>query len=268
MRCSGKNSAAPRRLWLTCQSPFCAILVAVGIDKMDFGAYNYFAGERHGRCGVAATIFLGKGRNAMAVYQPVVGTVQCQVMGRVDGQLTVNDLYFQAAGAITFVSIQGLATALADWVVASLAPLLSDDWASERVIATDLTTATGFRVEQAAVQIGGVSGEANPNNVAAVVSLRSSNRGRSGRGRNYVPGIAGSVVTLNTLDPAFIVNLLDAYLMLMGAGSFLAGWELVVVSRFAAGVRRAAGLAQPVTNILMVGNSVRSMRSREIGHGA
>jgi hypothetical protein len=204
----------------------------------------------------------------MAVYQPVVGVVQIQVMGRVDGQLTVNDLYFQSTGAITFTSLVTLVNAVASWVVASLCPLLSDDWAAERTIGTDLTTATGLRHEQATVQVGGVTGEANPNNVAAVVSLRSANRGRSGRGRNYVPGIPGSVVTLNTLDPVFISDLLDAYLLLEGAGTFTAGWELVVVSRVTGGVRRAAGLAQPVVDIVMVGDSVRSMRSREIGHGS
>ena len=204
----------------------------------------------------------------MAVYQPVISTVQIQIMGRVDGQLTVNDLYFQASGAITPTSIAALVTDVSDWVVASLAPLLSDDWAAERTIGTDLTTATGLRNEQATVQVGGVSGEANPNNVAVVVSLRSANRGRSGRGRNYVPGIPGSVVTLNTIDPVFISNLIDAYLLLMGAGTFSAGWELVVVSRVSGGVRRATGLAQPVVNIVVVGDSVRSMRSREIGHGA
>jgi hypothetical protein len=204
----------------------------------------------------------------MAVYQPVNNVVQCQLFGRVDGQVTINDLYFFAAGAITFTSLASLVNAVASWFGSNLAPLLSDDWSTERVIGTDLSTATGLRNEQAAVTIGGVTGEANPNNVAAVVSLRSANRGRSGRGRNYVPAIPGSAVTLNTLDPAFIGDLIDAYLLLMGAGSFLAGWELVVVSRVSAGIVRPTGLAQPVTNILMVGNTVRSMRSREVGHGS
>lgn len=204
----------------------------------------------------------------MAVYQPVVGVVQCQLFGRVDGQVTINDLYFQASGAVTPTNMNSLAIAVAGWFGGNLAPLLSDDWSSERVIATDLTTATGFRTEQAAVTIGGVTGEANPNNVAACVSFRTDQRGRSARGRNFVPGIPGAAVTLNTLDPAFITDLLDAYLLLMGAGSFLAGWEMVVVSRFTAGAARVSGLAIPVTNILMVGNSVRSMRSREIGHGS
>jgi len=204
----------------------------------------------------------------MAVYQPVVGVVQTQMFGRVDGQVTINDVYFQAAGAITVAGVQALTNAVAGWFGAVLAPLLSDDWSTERVIGTDLTTATGYRFESAAVSIGGVSGEANPNNVAAVVSFRTDQRGRSSRGRNFVPGIPGGAVTLNTLDPAFISDLVDAYLLLMGPGTFLAGWEMVVVSRFTGGAARVSGLAIPVTNILMVGNSVRSMRSREIGHGA
>lgn len=204
----------------------------------------------------------------MAVYQPVTAVVQCQLFGRVDGQVTINDLYFQAAGAITPLGVTTLVDAVAGWFGGSLAPLLSDDWATERVIGTDLTTATGFRIDEAAVTIGGVTGEANPNNVAAVVSLRTAQRGRSARGRNFVPAIPGAAVTLNTIDPAFIADLLTAYTELVGAGTFVAGWELVVVSRVTGGLARATGLAIPVTNVVMVTNTVRSMRSREVGHGS
>jgi hypothetical protein len=211
-----------------------------------------------------------KGRecNSMAVYQPVVGTVQCQLFGRVDGQITINDLYFQAAGAVTPAGVDTLVTDIASWFGGNLATILSDDWATERVVGTDLTTATGYRKELAAVTIGGVTGEANPNNVAAVVSLRTNQRGRSARGRNFVPAIPGAAVTLNTLDPAFISDLITQYSFLIGPGTFSVGWELVVVSRVTGGVSRAAGLAIPVTGVIMVTNTVRSMRSREVGHGA
>jgi hypothetical protein len=55
---------------------------------------------------------------------------------------------------------------------------------------------------------------------------------------------------------------------LSGAGGFTPGWQLVVLSRFTAGAARPAGIGIPVTEAVMVGNSVRSMRSREVGHGA
>lgn len=201
-------------------------------------------------------------------FQPAPSIVQATIEGRADGQLTINDLYFFATGAITAPGLNALATALANWINTSLAPLLSRDWTSSRVRVFDLTTPTGLQAELTSAVVGGVDVEAAPNNVAACISLRTAQRGRSGRGRNFIPGIPNSVITLNTLDPTFIGDLIIAYLTLVGAGSFSPGWELVVLSRVTGGVKRAAGIGIPVTDIVMVGNSVRSMRSREIGHGA
>lgn len=202
-------------------------------------------------------------------FQAVPNVALVTVNGRVDGQETINDHHFEiTGGSITSINLAELVAAMAAWAIGTLAPLLSDDWALERLVGVDLTTATGPRRETSAPQVGGVSGEANPNNVAACVSLRTDGRGRSFRGRNYVPGIPGSVVTLNTLDSGFIASLTTAYFDLVGPGTFLAGWQYVIVSRITAGAPRAEGLAIPVTDITMVGNSVRSMRSREVGQGA
>lgn len=202
-------------------------------------------------------------------YQPVVDVAQVQCFGVVDGQVTINDTYWQiSGGGITPVNLNTLVGAMSIWFTGTLAPLLSDDWSAQRVIGTDLTTATGPRVESGAAAPGGVSGEANPNNVAACVSFSTAQRGRSARGRNYVPGIPGSLVTLNTLDAGLITDLTNAYLDLVGPGTFVAGWEWVIVSRFTGGVARAAGLAIPVTGVSFTRGTVASMRSRAPGHGA
>ena len=202
-------------------------------------------------------------------FQAVPDVAQCQLMGVVDSQLTINDLYFEiSGGGITPVNLGLLANAVALWFSGSLAPLLSEDWSATRVVATDLGSPTGARRENPAITPGGITGEAAPNNVAAVVSLRTDQRGRSGRGRNFVPAIPNSVITLNTLDDTYISDLTSAYFALVGPGTFIPGWQLVIVSRVSAGVVRPTGIAIPVTDTLMTSNSVRSMRSREIGHGA
>ena len=201
-------------------------------------------------------------------FQPVPNAAQVTIAGKQDAQLTINDLYFEASGAITGLGLTKLATNVANWVTTSLAPLLSHDWAASAVRAIDLSSATGLAGEASLSTVGGVATEAAPNNVAACVSLRTAQRGRSGRGRNFVPGIPNAVVTLNTLDPTFIDDLVNAYLTLVGAGSFTPGWELVVVSRQTAGALRPTGISIPVTNVIMTTPYVRSMRSREVGHGA
>jgi hypothetical protein len=90
-----------------------------------------------------------------------------------------------------------------------------------------------------------------------------------------VPGLPSSLVTLNTLDSTFLANLVTTYNQLKGAGTFSPGWQMVVVSRFSGvnpttgkPIPRTTGIATPVTSIISVTNKVRSMRSREIGHGA
>lgn len=202
-------------------------------------------------------------------FQPVPDVAGVRLQGVMDNQLTLNDLYFQiSGGGINAAGLVNLAVNVADWWTLNVVPLLSRDFASVRVIATDLGSATGPIGEATAAATGGVDLEAVPNNVAACVSFRTDQRGRSGRGRNYVPGIPGSQVALNTLDPTFITNLVSAYVLLVGAGTFTPGWQWGVVSRQTAGVARVSGLFIPITSVLMVGNVVRSMRSREVGHGA
>lgn len=197
---------------------------------------------------------------------PQAALVQC--LGQVDAQLTINTLHFVNSGGVTEQNLTTLTNDVRDWFINSLAPLLSQDWSTQRVIGIDLSSLTGPRVEAGFTFPGGTAGEAAPNNVAACVSLRTAQRGRSGRGRNFVPGIPNTAVTLNTLDTPFITSLLTVYGDLIGAGTFSTGWQLCIVSRFSGKLQRTPPITIPVTSVTMVGNKVRSMRSREVGHGA
>lgn len=197
---------------------------------------------------------------------PNVALTRCE--GLVDSQITINDLYWEiSGGGINITNLTTLTVAVSDWFKNTLAPLLSQDWAAVRTVGVDLTTQTGPEIVVSSAQTGGVAVEAAPNNVAACVSIRTAQRGRSFRGRNFVPGIPNSLITLNTLDSAFISDLLAAYGGLLGAGIFVAGWQLGVVSRFTGGSPRPSGIISPATGMIMTSNKVRSMRSREIGHG-
>ena len=189
--------------------------------------------------------------------------------GLVDNQLTINDLYFElSGGGITPVNLSTLTFAVGDWFCNTLAPILSEDWVAVRTVGIDLSLVDGPEIVAAQGCQGGVAGEAAPNNVAACITLSSANRGRSGRGRNYIPAVPNSVITLNTLSSPFMVSAVDAYTLLVGAGTFEAGWQLVVLSRFTAGAARAVPLAFPVITASFSRPTVASMRSRSVGHGA
>lgn len=201
-------------------------------------------------------------------FQEVPATVQLRFEGRMDNQVTINDLYFRKiSGVVDFPSVASLVGAAIAWWNPSIIALLSEDWSSVRVQAIDLTAADGIVFELPYIQSGAVPSESAPNNVAACVSIRSGVRGRSARGRNYVAGVPNAQITLNTLSTDFIDNLLGGYQALIGPDALDTGWQWVIVSRFTGGLARPTGVTFLVTSATMVGNVVRSMRSREVGHG-
>jgi hypothetical protein len=225
--------------------------------------------------GAAAPTTIPSGRicNAMA-FVPVANVAHITLEGVVDRQQTINDLYFEVSGGgITPTNLLNITSAAAIWFQIQLSPFLSDNWAALRARGRDLTSAGSFIAEANASAPGGVANEAAPNNVAACIKLASAVAGRSFRGRNYVPAVPNSEITLNTMSPSFISNVENAYNQLVGPGVFLAGWQLVVVSRFTGGspgvpsVPRVSGVVTPVTLAVFVNPFVKSMRSREVGHG-
>jgi len=201
-------------------------------------------------------------------FQPCPSIATSVIFGTMDSQLVELTGAWFASGAITSSSLLALAGDLANWVEVSLAPELSRDVTFNGVRVADQTTSTGPVAEASLTAVGGVDQESAPNNVAACISLRTDQRGRSGHGRNYIPGVPNTLVTLNTMDAGFLDALVTAYSLLIGAGSFSAGWQYVVLSRRTGGLPRANGIGIAITSCRFTTNKVRSMRSREVGHGA
>lgn len=207
-------------------------------------------------------------------FVPSATEVRVQLEGKIDGQQTVNDLYFSLPGGYILSDIQSLATNLQSWFDLTFATPLSQDWSAQTVRARALNVPNGFVVDVGAVQIGGDSGEAAPNNVAATISFRTGIAGRSFRGRNYIPAIPNHFITLNTIDTAWTNAMLAAYnLLLPGGGALPGGWIWGVLSQFSGvdafgkPIPRTAGLFTPITNFLFVDQTVDSMRNRLPGRG-
>jgi hypothetical protein len=202
-------------------------------------------------------------------YQPGPGIAQITLHGVVDRQLTINDLYFAISGGVINVpALIEITSNVADWWTTNITPNLSQDWQTTRIIGVDLTTQTGPRFEMTRATVGGVASEAAPNNVAACVKFLTPFRGRSFRGRNFVPAIPNSNITLNTIAGGTIDALVNGYALLVGAGTVAPGWIWVVLSRRTAGALRPAAVGSPVVEPAMTTNTVRSMRTREVGKGA
>lgn len=202
-------------------------------------------------------------------FQAVPNVAHVTVEGSMDRQLTIIDLDFEiSGGGITPTNLNTLVLAVDTWAHDSLSVQLSEDWSYVRSRAIDLSVPNGAVAESSSPATGGVASEAAPNNVAMCVTKVTGFSGRSFRGRNYIPGIPNAAVTLNTIDNTFIVNMLIIMHQLVGAGTFEAGWQLGVVSRQTAGALRPSGIISPVIQYAARSPYVRSMRSREVGHGA
>jgi hypothetical protein len=203
-------------------------------------------------------------------FIPVENCAKIVIEGTVDGQQVDNDLYFRhTTGAITEADLVSLTSQIASWMGSTYAPLLNVAWQGSRVKGRALDFSFGFVAETSMVgTVGGVSGEAAPNNCSMSVSFRTSFAGRSFRGRNYVPCLTNSQVTGNVIDTGFITDVIAAYTDLIFPGvSAPPGWEWAVVSLFTLGAPRVAGVFTAVTSVIVVDNIVDSQRRRLPGRG-
>lgn len=108
---------------------------------------------------------------------------------------------------------------------------------------------------------GGISSQSIARGSAAVVTLRTANRGRSSRGRSYLPGMPESDVTDGVMTGPYTASLETAYNNYR-TGAAALDMALVVYSQFTGGAPRSVGLAQLVTSVEIRSSIVGSQRRR------
>lgn len=202
-------------------------------------------------------------------FIPVADTVLAEIRQELFGQRIENTLYFRMVGGSGIAESTGLANDLIVWWTTLLSQFLSLDLTLREVTITDLSTATGYSVTVGAPTpnpTGDIAVPALPGSVAACVSFRTTNRGRSFRGRNYVAGLPENAVEGNTLSPTTRNGIVNSY---GGIASTVVSfpWEWVVVSRYSNGAPRVAGTATLVSAVVMTDDFVDSQRRRLTGRG-
>lgn len=203
-------------------------------------------------------------------FIPVPLTAQCNIRGTYIGEQVENTLYVRSNTAWSAVTLQILADQLLAWYDTSVLPLLSASYTLREVYAVDLASVTGPTATSTpiGVRVGGTSGDGMPGSVALCVSFRTGARGRSFRGRNYVPGVVEANVSNNVISATWSESVVLAYQQLLIPDEYLpVSQEWVVVSRYANNQPRAQGIATPVTQVLVVDNFVDSQRRRLPGRG-
>lgn len=202
-------------------------------------------------------------------FVPVPATVMAEIRMTLFGQKIENTLYFQFLDAPSVLAMEGLGSDLLDWWTTLYDLCVTEDVILREVFLTSLDSAISptATVTPEGTVTGAISENANPGNVAACVSFRTANRGRSYRGRNYVSGLARTDVAGNTIGAGLAGRLLDAYDFLNVTYNSLVSGRWSVVSRFTAGVAREEGVVTPITSVVLTDLNLDSMRRRLIGRG-
>jgi hypothetical protein len=202
-------------------------------------------------------------------FIPVPDTVKISFVYNWQTEVCVNTMHWSKAGGYSAADMVALATELGNSHIATFLPLLSSAILLEEVNAVDLSDITGPSVTSTSAlpSTGGVTTGSLPNNVAMCITRKTALRGRSYRGRMYVPGCPTAMLLSSTgWTGTARGNVASAYNDLILAGEFL-GWTHVVVSYQNAGVVRLSGVATPVTSF-DIDPLVDSQRRRLAGRGA
>lgn len=184
------------------------------------------------------------------------------------GQVVVVTLSVMSQNPVTEARLGQAAQAGADWVVAELLPFLSSNltFTGVRAYSQDSDSAPVFVLPVSPTIPGGQNFTTLPNNVAGVISLRTANRGRSGRGRMYIPGIPDTMqASPTTLTNVFVAGMVDAAIKLDDYFNPL-GFQPGVISKRHNKQDRVTGLFQPFTSAV-VDNRIDSQRRRLEGRG-
>lgn len=144
---------------------------------------------------------------------------------------------------------QGLASYLHGWANQHIMPHLSSSYEARAVTVYNMTTSNSPSYTSIIAPVAGsrVGGNA-PLSIALVTTFRTGNRGRSGRGRNYVTGfIEDDTGGEQVNNPVIVDGIENAYEVLRLNVQQDVGWYWVVASKYSGGVPRAEVAAQDVT---------------------
>lgn len=202
-------------------------------------------------------------------FVPAPNTALVELVYSLDGQIIENTLYFENSAAPEPADLSDLGDAIAAWWIANMASALTNDLSLNQVVVTDLTTETSPSVLSMAglPHAGAGSADALPNNVVLCISFRTDHRGKSARGRNFIPGLQENQTHGSYADVGLDAVFIAAYGLLIGPAAISPSWEWVVCSKFTGGNPRVSALMQPVTAVTVTDMVLDSQRRRLPGRG-
>lgn len=201
-------------------------------------------------------------------YIPAMNTAKVELFFLSDGQIIENVFHVKGSEAFNPTGLTGVANVFQDWVESNYKICMSPAIALTSIKVTDLSSESGAVWE--AVQdppIAGTAqgGEILPLNVSVVIKWITAQRGRSFRGRTYVPGLDSSVVTGNHIDQVLRTAVISAASVLWTAVRNLT-YDLAVVSYCNGKAWRTNAVVTPIVS-WAVDTTIDSQRRRLPGRG-
>lgn len=196
-------------------------------------------------------------------FQAVPDGIEVVFAAVQNGVPVVNVYHVQDPATHDAARLGVIADAFHTWWVTYLKPGLSDSYVLGSITATNLTSSAGPQVVRnyTTGNTGDVAGAEAAGNAAAVISWRTASIGRSFRGRTYVGGLPESALAnAQTLDSSLLTGFSAAGANIITVLDGL-GAALAVLSRYAAGVLRVAGLLTEIVSVI-VDSKVDSQRRR------
>lgn len=200
-------------------------------------------------------------------FIPTPNNARVAIRQSLFGQDIINTLWFEGTIPFNDTLLASLNADVIAWWDANLRPLLSDDISLEEVTSIAQDSLTAPSASTVAILPGTAAGGSAPGNVCLTVTFKTFQRGRSGRGRNYVSGIREIDINGNAVNPVFAANLRTAYAQIPNE-IITNGAIHTVVSFQSNHVPRTEGLPQLITEYVVVDENIDSQRRRLTGRGS
>jgi len=201
-------------------------------------------------------------------FIPVPNTADVVLQGNTNGHAAYVTLSFEQGDEYTLGDLEALVTVVTEWWDTELSAITTTSWNMPSIKATSLESdsAPTFTATDMTETTGQVAEVPVTDQAAGVVSFYTANRGRSFRGRNYVPSISRSNLLNTSLwTSAFAEVLTDCYVALQDLLN-PTPFTHVVVSRYGFGAPRLIGLTTVVASY--VGKQkIGTQRRRILGTG-
>ena len=198
-------------------------------------------------------------------FIPSPGVVRCAVDMTFGTVNVANVLNFIVPGAPDGPGVLTIASTLRGLWASQVMPNLSSAVTLRSVTATSLAndTAPSATSSGSGPVSGGVTGEPMPGGAAAVVTLYTAARGRTGRGRLFIGPLGETQVNTGNLTNATITAITNA-VTAVRTGMNTSGYDLCVLSQYVNNAPRAAGVPRLVTTIV-IRNPLVGYQSRRTG---